>query len=48
MTQTPRQRKPAEKLYSEGGMDYLMTRERKFVTVYLPLMAFTFILLFPF
>jgi multiple sugar transport system permease protein len=48
MTQTPKQPKPAEKLYSEGGMDYLMTRQRKFVTVYLPLMAFTFILLFPF
>jgi len=38
----------AEKLYSEGGMDYLMTRQRRFVTVYLPLMVFTFVLLFPF
>ena len=48
MTQDPRNQNPAEKLYSEGGMDYLVTRQRKFVTVYLPLMAFTFILLFPF
>jgi multiple sugar transport system permease protein len=48
MTQDPRKQNPAEKLYSEGGMDYLVTRQRKFVTVYLPLMAFTFILLFPF
>jgi len=39
---------PAETPYSEGGMDYLLTRQRKFVTVYLPLAAFTFILLFPF
>ena len=38
----------AEELYSEGGMDYLMTRQRKFFTVYLPLMVFTFVLLFPF
>jgi len=48
MTQTGAQRKPVEKLYSEGGMDYLVTRQKKFVLVYLPLMAFTFILLFPF
>jgi multiple sugar transport system permease protein len=48
MTQNLPARKPAKKLYSEGGMDYLMTRQRKFATVYLPLMAFTFILLFPF
>ena len=34
--------------YSEGGMDFLMSRRSKFVTVYLPLMAFTFVLLFPF
>ncbi len=37
-----------EKLHSEGGMDFLLTRQRKFVTVYLPLMVFTFVLLFPF
>ena len=48
MTQHPNTKRPAEKLYSEGGMDYLMTRQRKFVTVYLPLMVFTFVLLFPF
>ena len=36
------------KTYSEGGMDYLVTRKRKFAVVYLPLMAFTFVLLFPF
>jgi len=48
MTQSLKTRNPAEKLYSEGGMDYLMTRQRKLVTVYLPLTAFTFILLFPF
>ena len=48
MTQALKKQNPAEKLYSEGGMDYLVTRQRKFVTVYLPLMAFTFILLFPF
>jgi multiple sugar transport system permease protein len=48
MPRTLTKQKPAEKLYSEGGMDYLVTRQRKFVIVYLPLMAFTFILLFPF
>ena len=48
MTQDKKPPDSAEKLYSEGGMDYLMTRQRKFVTVYLPLAAFTFILLFPF
>jgi multiple sugar transport system permease protein len=48
MTQTLNKQKPAEKLFSEGGMDYLVTRQRKFVVVYLPLMVFTFILLFPF
>jgi multiple sugar transport system permease protein len=34
--------------YSDGGMDYLVTRQRRFVTVYLPLAIFTFVLLFPF
>ena len=34
--------------YSEGGMDFLVTRQRRFVTVYAPLAAFTFVLLFPF
>ena len=34
--------------YSDGGMDYLVTRQRKLVTVYLPLAAFAFVLLFPF
>ncbi|HEY4372080.1 MAG TPA: carbohydrate ABC transporter permease [Burkholderiales bacterium] len=29
-------------------MDYLVTRQRRFVTVYLPLAIFTFVLLFPF
>ena len=37
-----------ERLHSEGGMDYLVTRQRKLVTVYLPLAVFTFVLLFPF
>ena len=32
----------------QGGMDYLETRGRKFVTVYLPLAIFVFVLLFPF
>jgi len=48
MTPTLTTRTPAKTLYSEGGMDYLLTRQKKFVLVYLPLMAFTFILLFPF
>lgn len=48
MTQMPTVQNPAEKVYSEGGMDYLLTGQRKFVTVYLPLAVFTFILLFPF
>jgi multiple sugar transport system permease protein len=48
MKQDANKPESAEKLYSEGGMDYLMTRQRKFVTVYLPLMVFTFVLLFPF
>jgi len=38
----------AAALHSEGGMDYLITRQRKFVTVYLPLLVFGFVLLFPF
>ena len=38
----------AAPLHSEGGMDYLLTRQRKFVTVYLPLLVFGFVLLFPF
>ena len=33
---------------SEGGMGYLLTRQKKFVLVYLPLAVFAFILLFPF
>jgi multiple sugar transport system permease protein len=32
----------------QGGMGYLDTRGRKFVTVYLPLAIFLFVLLFPF
>jgi multiple sugar transport system permease protein len=48
MKQDAKKPESADKLYSEGGMDYLMTRQRKFVTVYLPLMVFTFVLLFPF
>lgn len=32
----------------QGGMDYLMTRQRRFWTVYLPIAAFSFVLLFPF
>ena len=34
--------------YSEGGMDFLVTKQRRMVTVYAPLTAFTFVLLFPF
>ena len=34
--------------YSEGGMEFLVTRRRKLATVYLPLGVFTFVLLFPF
>jgi multiple sugar transport system permease protein len=48
MTQDLAKQNPPETQYSEGGMEYLVTRQRKFVTVYLPLVAFTFILLFPF
>ena len=35
-------------VYSEGGMDFLVTRKRRLVTVYAPLAVFTFVLLFPF
>ena len=35
-------------VYSEGGMDFLVTRRRRVVTVYAPLAVFTFVLLFPF
>ena len=38
----------AEKTHSDGGMDYLVTRQRRFFTVFLPLGVFTFVLLFPF
>jgi len=31
-----------------GGMDYLVSLPRKWVTVYLPLAVFLFVLLFPF
>ena len=48
MTQKPTSQSSTDKVYSEGGMDFLLTRQRKFVTVYLPLAVFTFILLFPF
>ena len=39
---------PASAMHSEGGMGYLVSRQRKFVLVYLPLIAFAFMLLFPF
>ncbi|MBM3408597.1 MAG: carbohydrate ABC transporter permease, partial [Betaproteobacteria bacterium] len=32
---------PGAAAHSEGGMDYLVTRQRKLVTVYLPLAVFT-------
>ncbi|MBE0613027.1 MAG: carbohydrate ABC transporter permease [Burkholderiales bacterium] len=48
MSKKPVVQSVEEKVYSEGGMDFLLTRQRKFVTVYLPLAVFTFILLFPF
>ncbi|NDH34288.1 MAG: carbohydrate ABC transporter permease, partial [Betaproteobacteria bacterium] len=35
---------PDAKAHSEGGMDYLVTRQRKLVTVYLPLAVFSFVL----
>lgn len=44
----PATQSSTDKVYSEGGMDFLLTRQRKFVTVYLPLAVFTFVLLFPF
>lgn len=34
--------------HDQGGMGYLVTRQRKFWTVYLPIAAFSFVLLFPF
>ena len=37
-----------ERVHSEGGMDFLVTRRRRLVTVYAPLAVFTFVLLFPF
>jgi len=40
--------KPSASTHSEGGMDYLVSRPRKLATIYLPLAAFTFVLLFPF
>lgn len=39
---------PNANTHSEGGMDYLVTRQRRLVTVYLPLAVFSFVLLFPF
>ncbi len=39
---------PAGQVYSEGGMDFLVTRKRRLVTVYAPLAVFSFVLLFPF
>ena len=35
-------------VHSQGGMDYLITRQRRFVLVYLPLAIFGLVLLFPF
>lgn len=34
--------------HSQGGMDYLMTRQRRFILVYAPLGVFGLVLLFPF
>ncbi|MEP6944196.1 MAG: carbohydrate ABC transporter permease [Betaproteobacteria bacterium] len=34
--------------HSAGGMDYLVTRQRRFVLVYAPLLIFGLVLLFPF
>lgn len=48
MRKMPATQSSTDKVYSEGGMDFLLTRQRKFVTVYLPLAVFTFVLLFPF
>jgi len=39
---------PPAPVHSEGGMDYLVTRQYRFVTIYLPLLLFTIVLLFPF
>jgi multiple sugar transport system permease protein len=47
MMQALKNQAPSREL-SEGGMDYLLSRQKKFVVVYLPLAAFAFILLFPF
>ena len=38
----------SEKRASEGGMDYLESLPRRWVTVYIPLLVFLFVLLFPF
>ena len=35
-------------VHSQGGMDYLVTRQRRFILVYAPLMIFGLVLLFPF
>ncbi len=35
-------------VHSQGGMDYLVTRQRRFILVYLPLAIFGLVLLFPF
>lgn len=48
MTPSSSEQQLPAKIYSEGGMDYLTTRKRRIAIVYLPLMAFTFVLLFPF
>ena len=38
----------SEKQASEGSMDYLQSLPRRWVTVYIPLLVFLFVLLFPF
>lgn len=38
----------SEKQVSAGGMDYLESLPRRWVTVYIPLLVFLFVLLFPF
>ena len=40
--------KPRQQRASEGGMDYLQSIPRLWVTVYIPLAIFVFVLLFPF
>ena len=35
-------------VHSQGGMDYLVTRQRRFILVYAPLGIFALVLLFPF